>query len=636
MNFCNLFLKPLCLFIAVSGIATIANGQGFYDINKKDTLKIYELKEVNFNFKLDTADLAQVDTSLYHFNHFLDQNKSKNLTAQFANVGLAMAELVYDQSYSDEFLPSQKYFHRYILNMQNAGYYIANRAYTNLFFSMGPNKEQQFNLDFTRNFTRNLNVAIRYKLLHSLGVYQQQKSDDNFLQLTSNYSSKNEVYKAIAGYFYNRIRVQENGGIKNDSDFTQNLEHNRQLIDVNLSTSSSALNKIKESGFYFKQFVIPGRKVYADTSLKVYKYHGLGQFSYCFYYKNQSEVYSDNFPLSGFYAQCFLDTSNTLDSAHVNIIENSLSWSNLNYNNTHQDLYLRAGIRHRASEIAGLGYGTMLNSLIPEATVNIRFGKNFHLNVEGFYYANGYRKGDQSASAEVYYSFNKKSLSMGYVGFLLNEFKQTPSIYELFYTSNNFFWVNNFTAIFGRKASLYTKIRSVYLSLTYYQHDNRIYYNALAMPEQYPGTIDVFQIKLKKDVKLGNWHLDNQLYYQSSTKPELIRFPKFITNNMLYYEDDLFKKALKAQFGLEFTLSTSYKPMAWMPATREFYLQDTYQTANYPYCDFFINVKIKRANIFLKIDHFNSGLSGYDYYSIPHYPMQDRAFRFGVSWTFYQ
>jgi len=81
-------------------------------------------------------------------------------------------------------------------------------------------------------------------------------------------------------------------------------------------------------------------------------------------------------------------------------------------------------------------------------------------------------------------------------------------------------------------------------------------------------------------------------------------------------------------------ISVSYIPLAWMPATREFYNQNEYKSVNYPYIDVFLNVRIKRARLFIKMDHVNSGLMGFNYFMIPNYSYVDRAFRFGVSWKF--
>ena len=47
------------------------------------------------------------------------------------------------------------------------------------------------------------------------------------------------------------------------------------------------------------------------------------------------------------------------------------------------------------------------------------------------------------------------------------------------------------------------------------------------------------------------------------------------------------------------------------------------------------NDKVKRAQIFPRLRHLNSGWSGYNYYDTPHYPLYDGGINFGVSWNFY-
>ena len=72
-----------------------------------------------------------------------------------------------------------------------------------------------------------------------------------------------------------------------------------------------------------------------------------------------------------------------------------------------------------------------------------------------------------------------------------------------------------------------------------------------------------------------------------------------------------------------------------MPALRSFYLQNEKEIGNYVYMDVYLMLRVKRAVIFLKYQHFNAGWLGYSYYMTPHYPMADAAFKFGVSWVFY-
>ncbi|MEI6822553.1 MAG: putative porin [Bacteroidota bacterium] len=66
-----------------------------------------------------------------------------------------------------------------------------------------------------------------------------------------------------------------------------------------------------------------------------------------------------------------------------------------------------------------------------------------------------------------------------------------------------------------------------------------------------------------------------------------------------------------------------------------FYTQDQIKTGNYLYCDLFINLQIKRANVFLKYQHLNKGFTNYNYYVMPHYPAQDAALKIGIQWRFW-
>ena len=72
-----------------------------------------------------------------------------------------------------------------------------------------------------------------------------------------------------------------------------------------------------------------------------------------------------------------------------------------------------------------------------------------------------------------------------------------------------------------------------------------------------------------------------------------------------------------------------------MPALRMFYTQNNKKIGDYLYTDVFVNMQIKRANIFLKYQHLNSGWKDYSFYLIPHYPQQSGALKLGIIWRFY-
>jgi len=72
-----------------------------------------------------------------------------------------------------------------------------------------------------------------------------------------------------------------------------------------------------------------------------------------------------------------------------------------------------------------------------------------------------------------------------------------------------------------------------------------------------------------------------------------------------------------------------------MPATSDFYVQGNQIIGDYPHVDLFFNTQLKRAQLFLKYEHFNARWSGYHYYTTPNYPALGRSFKFGISWNMF-
>jgi hypothetical protein len=111
--------------------------------------------------------------------------------------------------------------------------------------------------------------------------------------------------------------------------------------------------------------------------------------------------------------------------------------------------------------------------------------------------------------------------------------------------------------------------------------------------------------------------------------------PEIVTRNTLYYSNHFFKKALYLQTGVTFSYFTKYNMNAYDPLLAEFYVQNETELGDFPRLDFFINAKIKQTRIFLKAEHFNSSLTGYNFYSAPNYPYRDFVVRFGIVWNFF-
>jgi hypothetical protein len=89
------------------------------------------------------------------------------------------------------------------------------------------------------------------------------------------------------------------------------------------------------------------------------------------------------------------------------------------------------------------------------------------------------------------------------------------------------------------------------------------------------------------------------------------------------------------QTGIVLNYFTKYYASDYNPVIGEFFVQNDKQIGNHPNFDFFINAKIQRTRIYFKAEHFNSSLSGNNFYSSPNNPSRDFTIRLGLIWNFF-
>ena len=201
--------------------------------------------------------------------------------------------------------------------------------------------------------------------------------------------------------------------------------------------------------------------------------------------------------------------------------------------------------------------------------------------------------------------------------------------------TNYFSWQTDFKKQQFLTGNIGYRYKNFHAGLQYNLVTNYTYLNENALPEQFSESFGIFQAFVRKEFRIWNLGIDNMLIYQKSSKEDILHLPEFIAHINIYYTQELFRGATTIHPGIDFFYNTAYYADAYMPALKSFYLQDEFKTGNYPYMDIYVTIKIKRARIFFKYAHFNSGLMGYDYFMVPGYPQKDANFKLGISWMFY-
>jgi hypothetical protein len=267
--------------------------------------------------------------------------------------------------------------------------------------------------------------------------------------------------------------------------------------------------------------------------------------------------------------------------------------------------------------------------------IGSKFDKE-ELSIEGIakYGLNGYREGDIDVEVNIVFDHEKYVIEGG-AGYFFNEadlkFKN--------YSSNHFKWEN--TDLIKQSIldiNMGIKLKKIQLEFKAVTKlfNNTLFYDSLAIASQDSGQALISSFLLAKDYRLLNFHFRTAFIYQLTSDELLFPIPNIIGRQVLYYQKQIFKGAMKFQCGLSFSYSTNYFGYSYMPAINEYTKQGGgTEMGFYPRVDLFINTHLKRAQIFLKYEHFNSGRSLQKSFLATGYPPMGKSLKFGVSWNMF-
>jgi len=566
-------------------------------------------------------------------------------------------------------------FKHYIHLPQNQTYFNTRKPFTDLDYTTGSGKqknEQTLRILHTQNVNEDFNVGVDFNLISSDGRYSNQKTGLKSLTLFSSYIL--DKYSVHASFNRNVISIMENGGIINDQDLKDTKSED---VPVNLGNLNNAESELKNINLLLVQSYTIGKKTETENlpekEKPKKKLNLLGTFTYTFQYTKNHRRYFDDYPKAGFYNNILLDSLSTADSVYYRSIQNSLQFAFQNNPTRKFQFGGRVGIQSEIEKFGTIIPTDTLPKLHPpdiytqpdiEVWINNNdttfkrvkdvpntnlaltghlfnaLGTKFNWEAWGKLYLSGYKVGDFILEGVLNKSFTgKKGTSELILYGKLQNYR--PGYWFNHFYSNHFTWNNNLsnvteTTITGEYNHPARKLKA---KASYTLLDQYVYFDTLAIPAQSPGILSVFAISLEKDVILGRWYFLNHLIFQQSDHNEIIPLPAILLQQTTYFQHnfhfDLTNGDLLTQWGFDLFYHTPYYGYAYMPATGQFFLQREKKIGNYPFLDVFINMKLKRTRFFLKYEHVASGLLGENYFTVLHYPMNQRVFKFGISWTFY-
>lgn len=231
--------------------------------------------------------------------------------------------------------------------------------------------------------------------------------------------------------------------------------------------------------------------------------------------------------------------------------------------------------------------------------------------------------------------------------------RETPSFYYRNYHARHLWWENDLdktihTRIMGTLSfpKTRTKLRVAvdeiknytYFSQSYGITEEGLRTGVIVTPMQESGGINLLTAQLEQNFRLGILNWENQFTYQHSSKESVLPVPAFNAYTNLYIKFKVVK-VLNVDLGADMRYFTSYEAPDYSPYMGQYTVQgngeNNVKIGNYPIVNVYANVHIKHTRFFVMMSHINAGQGDKNYFFAPHYPMNERVFRIGVSWNFF-
>jgi hypothetical protein len=621
-----------------------------------DSLMRHKVLVWTINRYLNAPKMSSIDTTMNENRTELPIYKADVGASSLGPTGSAAVPYNYfKRKRSNTFLFMEPYS-MYARTPEEAEFYNTKGPYTDLsYYTSGNRKVVEDNLRviFVANALPEWNFGLSYKRFGARGLYQRQKTEIKTFSMFTSYVGKR--YVAHAGYLYNSVKNQENGGITNDSFITDTLIRS-DAIDVKLRSASNRLSS--DTYFLTHSYGIPvsvlnkmrndslgtggGTMVYFGHSMEYSRYKriyadGPSDTAYIDYYASPKTYhYYDNY---------YISRTASYDSSFASTFDNRFFVRLQPYSPTAILAKIDGGVgyafdKYYIFDPSSYLYGQhddKLSSGYLYGNAQGMLGKYFAWDAFLKYHFSGHRVNDLFLDASARVSIYPLKGGLHFEGrFVLDNREQ--SYHAKRYYSNHFRWNEDLdktteTRIEVKLSAPDWMLEAGFQNSLIIKH---VYFGLDALPAQSADALNITSIYAQKNLKWWHLHLDTRLQVQLTSNNTVIPLPLFSGNAVLYLQSMWIRNVLDTQIGFDVYYNTKFYDYAYNPAVGMFHTQNEKKIGGYPWFDAFANFKWKRANIYVKYTNvFDGMIGGRSYFSALHYPRNQRMLRFGVNWFFF-
>lgn len=643
-------------------------------VNDASTVPI-SLYSWTIDERLGTVSNVPVDTLQYMFQNSNDTGGSTGHYNYLGNLGSPrLSHIFFERNDHNQFIFTDPYDFT-VRKPKDIIYTNTKSPFTNLtYYKQGDGRygEERFKSYFAVNANKRLGVGFFIDYTYGRGKYANQSTALFNGGLFGSY--RGDHYDMHMSFVNENLKVAENGGITDDRYITNPIdmaEGKKEYATYEIPTNLSEIWN-KNTGYhgflthrynlgFYRDNTNPKDTTDTKEFVPVTSFvHTLkldfSKRKYISYDAEQNQAYFNNNYL----------LNDSTDRTDYVAVKNTLGISLREGFNKWAKAGLTAFISHEYRKFTLTDTTATPNERIytpyVENIVSVggqllkEQGKTLHYNVIGEIAVLGEDAGQFTLEGNGDLNFR---LFNDTVRFMANAYIKNlnPTFYYRHFHSKHYWWDNEDlskimrTRIEGKlaidrwKTELRVGIENI-KNYTYFDNtsvkytdktDNVSYKNDLNV-SQYGGNIQVLSAMLRQDFKLGILHLDNEIIYQKSSNEDILPLPELSLYHNLYLRFGLAKRVLLIDMGADVRYFTSYYAPDYSPAMGQFYLQnkDTrVKIGNYPLVNAYVNMHLKRTRIFLQMYNLIQGNTGYSYFLAPHYPLNPRILKIGISWNFF-
>ncbi len=612
--------------------------------------------------------IIPVDT-VYH--HFQNTNLVEGITGNYNYIGNLgsprLSRSFFQRSNYDYLSIFMEPYSSFFQNPGQINFTNSNVPYTNLtYYKAGDkvNGEERFKSYFSVNANKRTAFGFNIDYLYGRGFYSNQSTAHFNGRLFGSYIG--DRYQ-IQGVFntYN-LKMNENGGIQNDQYITrpENMaegkkEYESTTIPVNFD--QPATNRNNDYYLYlthryrlgFKRNTTKIDEQKKDT-VDTEEFVPVTSFIHTLKLEGAKHSYGAKTEAEKLYDNSYFNKKlASKDSTEAFSIKNVFGVALLEGFNKYAKAGLTAYISHKYSRydlMDTLQVRTDLDSVkttrYTEQEVYIggelakRQGRFLHYNINGEIGLLDKALGQfrLNGNMDMNFTFGKDTINLIGRAFITNTL---PSFYLRHYHSNHFFWDNdNMDKEFRShiEGELNFERWGSNLKVGVENIKNYTYFNQSALPEQYSQNIQIVSATFKQNFRLGIFHLDNEVTWQKSSQGNIIPLPDLSLYHNFYLQAKVAKKVLSIQLGADVSYFSKYHAPAYMPAIQQYYLQsatDQVEIGGYPIVNVYANLHLKRTRFFVMMYHVNQGMGNRNSFLVPHYPINPRLLKLGLSWNMF-